>query len=234
MKHVAFGALLALLSTTAGCLSDGDGYGGGGDVGEVGATPPVLENLVVNIGVDGVDPDGAFVVSENNKVFLEFGAEVAAEGGGTKILPTFEYRVRTDADVVSPMDGVITRVEFQAESNDWFIWIQSHEDADWLVEVDHILDLAEDFSAGDAVLAGDLLGKPGSWGGSLGRIELLVTDGSDYQCPFALFDPDLIDDYRARVTALMDAIEAENTTGTPFYDQENMVEPGCNEWTYSD
>lgn len=229
MKAITLSGLLLCLSLPLGCRSDS-----AGSIDDALETPPIIKNLVVNMGVDGVDPGGAVVVRANRKDFLEFGAEVPAEEGGSKVLPTFEYRVRSDADVLSPMDGVITRLEYQTDSNDWAIWIQTRAGAEWLVEIDHVLDLPDDISVGDSIAAGTLLGKPGTWGDGLGRVELLVVFGDSYHCPFSLFDSALIDDYRAQVTDLMNAIESENTTGEPFYDQDSMVEPGCNDWTYSD
>jgi hypothetical protein len=229
MKALTLSGLLLCLSLPLGCRSDSDG-----GIGDGLETPPIIKNLAINMGVAGVNPGGAFVVAANRKDFLEFGAEVHAGDGDTKILPTFEYRVRSDADVFAPADGIITRLEYQSDSNDWFVWIQSHAGADWIVEIDHILDLADGLSEGNAIQAGDLLGKPGTWGGGLGRVELLIVDGDNYHCPFSLFDPALIDDYRAQVTDLMNAIESENATGEAFYDQANMVVPGCNEWSYSD
>jgi hypothetical protein len=213
--------LLALCSQLSGCNNSSSGD----------RTPPVLQNLVVEIGIQGGNPAGDFTTSATSKNFLEFGAVVTDGGGEPKVLPTFEYRVSESADVVSPMNGVITRITYQQSSDDYAIWIRPRRGSRWLVEIDHVrnLQVEED----DQVIAGQVLGVPGSWGGGLGRVELMVNNGNTHVCPFNVFDPGLIDAYRDRVTALMDALEAANTTGTPFYDQDAMLEPGCNELTIS-
>ncbi len=207
-------SLLALTGLLSGCKDS-----------KQDKTPPVLRNLVVDIGVQGGVPAGDFIPSATHKHFLEFGAIVLDGEGQPKALPTFEYRVAESAEVRSPLDGVVTRVHFQADSNDYVIWIRPKKNSRWLVEIDHVRDVQ--IAQGDNVSAGQILGTPGTWGGGLGRVELMVNNGDTHVCPFNVFDPTLIDDYRARVTALMTALDAANTTGTPFYDQGAMLEPGC-------
>lgn len=87
-----------------------------------------LKNLIVDI--QRYDPTsgraGAFdfwAGETENKVFLEFGAVVGSPTGD-KILPTFEYRVASDAIVYAPIDGVVTGVTFQSDSGDYEIWLE--------------------------------------------------------------------------------------------------------------
>ncbi len=65
---------------------------------------PVLKNLLVDFAPYDASTGmaGAFNFEQSvndDKVFLEFGAEVENGDGDTKILPTFEYRVDDEAQV---------------------------------------------------------------------------------------------------------------------------------------
>lgn len=190
--------------------------------------PPVLKNLLVNF--DAWDPitdsagDFKFLASEE-KVFLEFGAVVMTPDG-PKTLPTFEYRLPPDTTVVSPIDGTVESIRFQADTEDYEIHLMSSPTSPFLVVVDHVTELL--VSEGDAVAAGQSLGKVGPFSLTLGRTELIVVNFIEEfaYCPFELFDPDLVLEFQQKVADLMDDWESFKGDAA-IYDQAAMVAPGC-------
>ena len=127
--------------------------------------------------------------------------------------------------------GVASQIDYQAETDDFSIILLPESDSDWMVNIDHVTDVA--ISVGDAVTAGQLLGAPGTWNETYGRVELMVVQGSIYYCPFDLFDASLKDEYENKVTQLMDDWETFKADDT-IYDQAAMVSPGCNSSTITD
>jgi hypothetical protein len=189
---------------------------------------PVLKNLLVNFAAWDPVTDSAgdfnFLASEE-KVFLEFGAVVITPDG-PKTLPTFEYRLPLDTVVISPLNGTVASIRFQDETNDYEIHLMSSPTSPFLVVVDHLTDLL--VSEGDAVAAGQSLGKVGPFSLTLGRTELQVVNFIEEinYCPFELFDPDLALAFQQKVTDLMADWETFKGDAS-IYDQPTMVEPGC-------
>lgn len=191
-------------------------------------TPPVLKNLVVAFGPynAGTGRAGDFLFEANeDKVFLEFNAEVTGPDG-PKLLPTFEYRVAADASVYSPVNGTITRYEFQNDTQDYEIGISSAKNALYSVNIDHITNIAVE--KGDVVGPGDLLGNPGPWSATLGRTELMIVDDDRAYCPFSYFDESLRGQFEEQVSDLMSDWETFKGDDT-IYDEAQMVYPGCND-----
>ncbi len=196
---------------------------------------PQLQNLVVEFGEwngeTGQAGDFHFV-SYEEKVFLEFGAEVEGPDG-PKILPTFEYRVNSEANVLSPIDGVIADTLHQSEGSDVEVWIKPTSESSYVVIIDHVTDLQ--VSVGMEIPAGTILGKPGPWNQDLGRVELMVVkmdEGLTY-APFYMFDAELKVTYEQKVWQLMEDWETFKSD-TTLYDQPAM-EPyhaGCLAETY--
>ena len=190
--------------------------------------PPVLKNLLVNFGAWDPITDRAgdfhFLASEE-KVFLEFGAVVITPDG-PKTLPTFEYRLSPDAVVVSPLDGTVESIRFQDDTNDYELHLTSSPTSPFLVVVDHLIDLL--VSQGDAVAAGQSLGKVGPFSLTLGRTELQVINFIEEinYCPFELFDPALSLAFQQKVSNLMADWETFKGDAS-VYDQAAMVAPGC-------
>ena len=190
--------------------------------------PPVLENLAVAFApwdpVTDLAGDFVFVAAEE-KVFLEFGAVVDTPDG-PKTLPTFEYRVSPDAVVVSPIDGTVEAMAFDAETEDWEIRLLASPLSPFLVVVDHVTDplVAE----GDSVAAGQWLGQPGTFSAALGRTELQLVNFVERRsyCPLALADPALAADLAADVAGLMDDWETFQGDAA-LYDEAAMLLPGC-------
>lgn len=192
---------------------------------------PVFKNLGVSFGPwdKSTNRAGAFIfLPSENKVFLEYGAEVKSSEGGVKILPTFEYRTVSDADVFAAIDGVVTNVVYQDKTQDYAIHIQPAPNSQWILEHDHISNLR--ISKGDMVKAGDILGKVGSLGGGLGRTEIMFWNSSATRpltyCPFKYFDPQLLSEYQQKVLRHMK--DWEEFKGNPnLYDEEKHIFPGC-------
>jgi hypothetical protein len=196
---------------------------------DVPAADFVISNLGVTFGpwdpVTNTAGDFVFLVRER-KLFLEFGAVVSAEGGGTKELPTFEYRLRRDALVRAIADGRVIRAVFQEETGDYEFLMESTQDPSFQVGYDHVLNPT--VSLGDIVRAGDVLGNPGTWSAQLGRFEIMINNtetGLSY-CPFSFFDPAFKGQYQQGVSVFI--ADWETFKGDPdIYDEENHVCPGC-------
>ena len=193
--------------------------------------------IIKNLGVSFEPWDknsnraGAFLfLQSENKVFLEYGIEVQSSQGGTKILPTFEYRTAKDADVFSAIDGVITKIEYQTQTQDYEILIQPETGSQWTLGHDHVSSIR--VSEGDRVKAGDILGKAGTLGGELGRTEIMIWGGPSSQdrpltyCPFKLFAPELLSDYQQKISRHMKDWE-EFKGNSNLYDEGKHVFFGC-------
>ncbi len=189
----------------------------------------VISNLGVTFGAwdRASNTAGDFVFLEREqKVFLEFGAIVSAGGGGTKELPTFEYKIQPEAVVFAIAEGTVTRFAFQEDTEDYEFAVRSDRDPAFEVGYDHVLNPT--VSPGDRVEAGDILGNPGTWSERLGRFEIMINNsetGLSY-CPFTFFDPNLADEYQQQVSRFMADWEAFKGDPT-VYDEENHACPGC-------
>ncbi|MDP3725444.1 MAG: peptidoglycan DD-metalloendopeptidase family protein [Nanoarchaeota archaeon] len=194
--------------------------------------PPVLKNLGVNFEPwdKNTNRAGAFIfLPSEKKVFLEYGVEVESSEGGTKILPTFEYRIAADADVFAAIDGVITKIVYQPQTQDYEILIQPKIHSQWTVGHDHVSNIK--VFEGDSVRAGDILGKAGTLGGAFGRTEIMIWGPSSANrpltyCPFKLFAPELLLEYQQKVSQHMKDWE-EFKGNANLYNEEKHLYPGC-------
>lgn len=191
----------------------------------------MLKNLGVNFETwdKNTNRAGAFIfLPSEKKLFLEYGAEVESSEGGTKVLPTFEYRTAPDADVFAAIDGVITNITYQERNQDYSIHIQPELNSQWILEQDHVRDLK--ISKGDSVQAGDFLGKVGTLNSTLGRTEIMIWSASGSRpltyCPFKYFDPGLASNYQQKVTQHMKDWE-EFKGNQSLYGEETHALPGC-------
>lgn len=197
--------------------------------------PFIIKSLVVDIEDWNTETNtaGAFVfTSELTKVFLEFGATVVGPDG-PKILPTFEYIVDDEAPVYSPIDGVINAVEYQEESADYEIHINPTAEVEQMtVVLDHVLNVQ--VSEGQSVMAGDVVGTPGTHSSEgLGRVEIEIFGDGYMHCPFEFFDETTRQAYENKIWELMS--DWETFTGNnDLYDEETMQEyaAGCLAWQY--
>lgn len=191
---------------------------------------PVLKNLLVDF--EPLDPEtkmaGAFDFNagyNEDKLFYEFGAEARDGSGGIKLLPTFEYRVSPSANVYAPVSGTIIGYEYQDSTADYEISIGESLNDNVLVGIDHIKNIT--VSQGDKVKAGDILGKPGTWSGSIGRVELDIYGIDGHVCPFNYFSKKLEDEYHTKVLQHMEDWETWKYDDT-IYDEDSMIyAPGC-------
>ena len=200
-------------------------------------SPPVLKNLVVDFGQynPATGRAGAFLFdADQDKVFLEFGAQVNGPDG-PKTLPTFEYRTVDGASVHAAADGYVTAVMNQPETGDYEILVSPNKDSrDWFVGYDHVKGVT--LQVGDQVTAGQYLGTVGSWGSGLGRTELQVgKSGSNSvtnYCPFSLFSPSLLNTYKQQVMDLM--ADWESFKGNTNIYNDSGPYPGCSSETLSE
>lgn len=197
------------------------------------AKTPVLKNLGVSFEPwdKNTNRAGAFIfLPAENKLFLEYGAEVPSSEGGTKILPTLEYRTAADADVFAAMDGIVTNITYEEITQDYSIHIQPELDSAWVLEHDHVSNLK--VSKGDAVKAEDILGKAGTLGGELGRTEImfwgpgLSSTRINTYCPFKYFAPELLSEYQQKALRHMKDWE-EFKNNQNLYNEERHIFPGC-------
>lgn len=197
------------------------------------AKTPVVKNLGVSFEPwdKNTNRAGAFIfLSAENKLFLEYGVEVASSEGGIKILPTFEYRTAADADVFAAMDGIVTNITYKEETRDYSILIQPELNSEWTLGHDHVSSLK--VSKGDAVKAGNILGKAGTLGGELGRTEImfwgpgLSSTRVNTYCPFKYFAPELLSEYQQKVLRHMKDWE-EFKGNANLYNEEKHIFPGC-------
>jgi len=227
MRRILIALTLIVFATS--CSGSGSSSGGGSNI------PPVLKNLIVAFGAydaaTGKAGDFVFLASQS-KVFDEFGVVVPNEGGNPVTLPTFEYKVDPNAQVVSPIDGIVTQVDYQEDQDDFSLILLPDADSNWFVNIDHVRNVM--VSVGDTVTAGQQVGTSGTWTDELGRVELMVVqDNTTYYCPFDVFDTALKAEYEEKVTLLMN--EWEDFKGdTTIYDQGAMVAPGCITSTLTD
>jgi hypothetical protein len=189
----------------------------------------VVYNLGVNFGPWDTQNNtaGDFIFHwQESKVFLEFGAVVATGDGGTKELPTFEYKLRKDAQVFAIAEGTVTRFAYQEDTQDYEFAVQSNENPNYEVGYDHVTNPL--VAPGDEVSPGDILGNPGTWSANLGRFEIMINNyetGLSY-CPFCFFNPDSLDAYQDKVLQFMWDWEVFKNN-TSIYDEDQHVYPGC-------
>ena len=189
----------------------------------------VIENLGVRFSAwdPSTNRAGDFIfVPNQQKVFLEFGARVAAAEGGFKELPTFEYRVSKDAWVVAIAEGRITRLVYQEDTRDYEFTATSNLDPDFEVGYDHVLNLRIGLNRN--VNPGDTLGQPGTWNDDLGRSEIMVNNRKTRlsYCPFCFFNPATAEAARGQVLQFIRDWERFKND-TTLYDERNHVFPGC-------
>lgn len=197
-------------------------------------TAPVLKNLGVEFGPwdRATGRAGAFIFkSGTERIFHEFGKPY----GSGKINKTFVYELPVEANMIAPLDGKITRFEFQSESNDYEIEIRTSQVWDWSVILDHVA--SPTVALGATVKAGDRLGKV-----SLGKSgysttpelqinEEVINDSSTFEnrlriktvlhCPTSFVDGSVA----AQVSQLMKDWEAFK--GQAVYPKSPMPQPGC-------
>jgi hypothetical protein len=192
---------------------------------------PEHEFTLHNLGVDfepwdpATNRAGDFLFRNGeSRVFVEFGAIVETEGGGTREFPALEYRVDRNAAVRAVAEGRISGLIFMEDTQDYVIMLRS--DVDPQVEVRYIHVKDPRVSEGDAVSPGTVLGAPGAWSKDLGRFRIMIIKMAKSCCPLCFLDPDSADVYKAKVSRLMADWESFKNDAT-IYDETDQALPGC-------
>jgi hypothetical protein len=168
-------------------------------------------------------------IPSQSKPFLDMGSFVQLPTGPRQV-PNFDFYVRPSAVVVAPASGVIWQVVYHANADDYAILIRERNEGFLWVEIDHVSNPT--VSAGDRVSAGQPIGIAGKTGDArLGRVELQISDGNrqpvTHFCPNLAFAPGATADIEARLSRLMQDIEARNLNSN-LYNEAAMFRVGCN------
>ncbi len=213
--------IFSLLLILVVCKKSTDSENNGSDL--------VIKNLGVTFAPwdPATNRAGDFIFMANeHKLFLEFGAIVGTGDGGSKALPTFEYRIDKNASVFAIADGKVTRLVYQQDTQDYEIGTIYRYNSDWYIGYDHVKNPRVKLNA--MIFAGDTLGLPGTWSGTLGRFEIMINNNRSKlsYCPFCCFDPTTVDLYEKLV--LQHMLEWESfKNDTSLYDEKHHVYPGC-------
>jgi hypothetical protein len=133
--------------------------------------------------------------------------------------------VDVDSPVYSPVDGIIDRIDYQSDYEDYELFIKTGALTGYIVSIDHIKNLTvrED----EAVTAGQKLGTAGTWSDKQSRVELMVTKGNISYCPTQFFDPALKTELCKQISNFMSDWE-EFKGDTTIYNESAMPDCGCN------
>lgn len=185
--------------------------------------PPRLKNLLVDLS----DPNTFVFTRDIPKNFVEFGGTFERMEGAT-VIPAFAYFTQEHTPVHSPIKGMVRRVSYQEESQDFEIEIARNRFTAWMVVIDHVTDVR--VRQGKKVKAGDVVGAAARYLAADGvwRTELEVGSFEHYHCPFALFDPESVDTFKQQVNQVMAVWEAF-AGDSSLYDEAAMepFAPAC-------
>lgn len=196
----------------------------------VDTQPPIIKHLGVNFG--DYDPSthkaGDFVFNDGveagstGKKMVEFGGlfKWGACPGQCGISFHMIYRLPKYSPVYSPIDGIITGIEYDTNWEDYGLTIATTTNSEYFINIDHMLNLT--VSIGDRVEAGDLVGEVSD---SVLEIDLSNDNGNTY-CMFDFFDPSTKSVWTQKVIKHMQDWEAYRGDNS-IYDESSMVEPGC-------
>jgi hypothetical protein len=220
VKHLRFSVVLSMAALLCAC----EGETGGG--GACDPTAPELRNLGLSLESWDMSPGstaGAFTFDADNPdaPFVAFGADIDPH-----LFVNIEFKPRPDAEVLSPIDGIVVTVFHQVEDGDYEIHLRTHESSCHLLVLDHVK--TPTVAEGDAVSAGEVLGTPGDWSIYSGQFEIQINDdGNDaYVCPVDLVAADQRVALEAAVSQLMMDWEALKND-TSIFDEAAMAAPGC-------
>ena len=172
-----------------------------------------LFTLVSNINIIHTIYDTASNFSSMTlRPFHVFGGTLLSQDG-ISAAREMVFHPAADANIISPIDGVMTKITRQDDYGgteiDYEIFIAPVEGSGWEISIDHMADPVL-VNVGDTVTAGMVLGHPGlHWESSegitdIGMSELMIISPDNrYWCPFALFDETLKVEYTGKVNTLM-------------------------------
>ncbi len=162
------------------------------------------------------------------KGFYVFGDTL--EGGRRN--PTFEYSsLKEGTQVVAAMDGVITFVREQTQSNDFSVFLQPAQGSAWTIGYDHLVNLS--VRAGDVVKAGTVLGQPARQNNGLLRFEIQVNHDvgpssapdTRHFCPSLLLADGARAQWQQALLTMMNSWEAFSSL--ELYDPARHLPAGC-------
>lgn len=162
------------------------------------------------------------------KGFYVFGDRL--EGGRRN--PTFEYSsLKEGAQVVAAMDGVVTFIREQPQTNDFSVFLQPAMGSAWTIGYDHLVKLT--VRAGDVVKAGTVLGQPARQNNGLLRFEIQINQDvgpssnavTTHFCPSLLLADTARDQWLSALTSMMTAWES--FSGLELYDASRQSPTGC-------
>lgn len=186
-----------------------------------------LQNLGLKTFDDILYDQNAVREFKNNglKGFYVFGDDLP---GGRKN-PNFEFSsVKSDAQVIAAIDGVVVHIQEQNENGttDYEVFLQSRDKSVWMIGYDHLINVA--VKKGDKVKAGDFLGNPNVQGNGLARFEIQVNkkvNDDVHYCPTSLLAADVKTDVMNNLKTMMNTWES--TTGLELYTPESQDPTGC-------
>ena len=94
------------------------------------------------------------------------------------------------------------------------------------ISIDHVKNPT--VAADDVVIAGQVLGNPGTWDIYVGRVEIqiILTMEGESVCPFLYFDPATRADYESNVSQLIEDWETYKYN-SQIYREEDFPIVGC-------
>lgn len=146
--------------------------------------------------------------------------------------PTFEYSsLKEGTQVVAAMDGVITFVREQGQTNDFSVFLQPAQGSAWTIGYDHLVNLS--VRAGEVVKAGTVLGQPARQNNGLLRFEIQVNQDvgpssspvTTHFCPALLLADSARVPWLTALTTMMGAWET--FSGLELYDPSRQHPTGC-------
>jgi murein DD-endopeptidase MepM/ murein hydrolase activator NlpD len=188
-----------------------------------------LKNLGIDVAQD-VDFNKyatAEFTSLGMKGFYLFGDKLGGKTQ-TQLNPNFEFSsVKKDTLVVAAIDGIVAFIKEQPDSGDKEVFLQPVENSPWVVGYDHLSDVS--VTKGQAIKAGDTLGKPTIQGNGLYRFEIQINKEEDgettFYCPTSLLASEVRDKIVEQLSTMQDTWES--TTGLELYDSTAQKPVGC-------
>lgn len=168
--------------------------------------------------------------SNGMKGFYVFGDALP----GNRVNPNFEYAsLKEDAEVISAIDGTVTFVREQPETNDYEVFIQPKDGSIWTVGYDHLVGVK--VAQGNTVKAGDVLGTAAVQNNGLYRFELQINKDvagvTTHYCPVSLLDPAVSEAAISDLTTVQNAWEAVKSQD--LYNPATQNPVGCTKTTLS-
>lgn len=186
---------------------------------------PTLSNLGLDIQPWNSTPGstaGAFTFDAANPdaPFIPYGANIS-----NKTWVNIEFKPRLNAQVLSPLGGIVTAVEAQESAQEGYeIQIKTQSDSCYMVILDHVR--SPTVSAGDTVTANQVLGIPGAWSAYAGQFEIQINSDSGQHCPTNYLSSTAATSVKASMTQLMTDWETLKSN-TSIFNQAAMTVPGC-------